>query len=677
MPQPVSLLFGVHAHQPIGNFPEVLADAHMRCYRPFLQVVYRYPRFRFAFHISGWLLEYLIEHYPEDMVLLREMVARGQVELFGAGDTEPVLAAIPHRDRIGQVQGFSDKLETKLGQRPRGAWLTERVWDSTVVPALADCAIRYVIVDDYHFLCAGKQVDELNSYYTTEEDGRTLDLFPISEALRYRIPFSPAEEVVAYVESLASSGGATGGKAAIYFDDIEKFGIWPETYRWVYENGWLDKFIQGVLGSPIINAEHYGDYHSAAKTRGIVYLPTTSYIEMNEWTLPPEPARAYSALVHHAKAEGWYESNKAFLRGGIWRNFFSRYPESNWMHKRMLSLSRRLQSLPEDQRSPGMKQKLYESQANDAYWHGLFGGLYLPHLRRAVYRAIVELEAMLDAYASRPARFMEDTDLDGCEELYLQNGVIQAVLKLDGSGSACELDSYLLKHNFGDTLRRQAEHYYHKMHEGRNREHAASGIASAHDRVSFKHKIDAEDIIVDEHGRGLFMDRLNGANVDYRCEPLAVRGRLCHAEVISPQIEKSFELIDNRLLTSYRFLKGVEGTFSTEINLAMPSCDGWGGRYVYKGEIPGGFGQTLELDGVSEITLDDDELGGSIELKVSHPALLRGRPYYSVSQSEAGFEKIMQAVTLVLEWQETIFEELVVTLEIKPKEKPEALRFLT
>ena len=89
-----------------------------------------------------------------------------------------------------------------------------------------------------------------------------------------------------------------------------------------------------------------------------------------------------------------------------------------------------------------MKRKLYESQANDAYWHGLFGGLYLPHLRRAIFRAMVELEAMLDACEARPARFVEDTDFDGTEEMYFQNGMIQAVLKLDGSGIICELDSY-------------------------------------------------------------------------------------------------------------------------------------------------------------------------------------------------------------------------------------------
>ena len=86
------------------------------------------------------------------------------------------------------------KLKLKLGERPQGAWLTERVWEATVVPALANCGIRYAMVDDYHFLCAGKTIAELGGYFTTEEDGHKLDLFPISETLRYRLPFSPAEE---------------------------------------------------------------------------------------------------------------------------------------------------------------------------------------------------------------------------------------------------------------------------------------------------------------------------------------------------------------------------------------------------------------------------------------------------------------------------------------------------
>ncbi len=668
MPQRTSLLFGVHAHQPVGNFPEVLVDAHLRCYKPFLQVLYRYPDFHFAVHFSGWLLDYLIEHYPEDMALLREMVQRGQVELFGAGDTEPVLAVIPNRDRIGQIEAFSNKLAAKLGQRPQGAWLTERVWESTVVPALADCGIRYVIVDDYHFLCAGRAHAELNGYFTTEEDSRKLDLFPISENLRYKIPFSPVDETIAYLESLADSTASNSHTAAIYFDDIEKFGIWPETYQWVYEKGWLEQFIQAVLASTKISTQHYSAYHAAEKTRGIVYLPTVSYIEMNEWTLPAPSANTYADLVQQAKSSGWYEHRKAFLRGGIWKNFFSRYPESNWMHKRMLGLSARLAKLPEKQRSHAMQQKLYESQANDAYWHGLFGGLYLPHLRRAVYQALVELEALLDQCAPRPATLIEDTDLDGVEEVYQHNGILQAIIKLDSFASICELDAYQLNHNFGDTLRCQVEHYYQKMqlgaHSPPNLE--TTGIASAHDRISYKHQIAAEDTEADDHPKSLFVDRLDGEFIVYQHESSAVENNGFRSDHAQLPIRKNISLDQNRLHVAYHFSGQMKQIFTTEINLAMPSCDGMGGRYVYQGKIPGGFGQLLELTHLTEIILDDDTLGGSVVLRTSYPVTLRAYPHYSVSQSESGFEKIMQAVTLQVECP-TPAQGLNITLEINAR----------
>ena len=274
---------------------------------------------------------------------------------------------------------------------------------------------------------------------------------------------------------------------------------------------------------------------------------------MNEWTLPANAAGAYADLVHQAKASGWYENNKAFLRGGIWKNFFSRYPESNWMHKRMLSLSARLEILPEQQRNVVMRQKLYESQANDAYWHGLFGGLYLPHLRRAVYQAIVELEGMLDTCVPRHPRFLEDTDLDGIEELYLQNGVIQAVLKLDGTGSVCELDSYRLNHNFGDTLRRQAEYYYRKIEQGGygSGGAGAGGIASAHDRAALKHEINADDMVGDDHARGMFIDRFQGQFVSDRLQDTD-QGAHFHADASMLLVDKRFRLSNGCLTISVR-----------------------------------------------------------------------------------------------------------------------------
>ena len=668
MTQAITLLFGVHAHQPVGNFPEVIEEAHLRCYRMFLQVLENYPEFRFSVHFSGWLLDVLEERWPDDMARLAAMTRRGQVEWFGSGDCEPVLAAIPHRDRVSQIVALSDKIEGRYGVRPRGAWLTERVWESAVVSSLVETGIEYVAVDDYHFLCAGEPAGKLDGHFTTEEDGRHLDLFPISEQARYRFPFQPAHEAVAWLEQQAREGH----RAAIYFDDIEKFGIWPETYSWVYERGWLRQFIEGVLASKLIRTGHYDEFHRSHPTRGIVYLPTTSYIEMNEWTLPAAAARTYRGLVEQEKHAGRFDARKPYLRGGIWRNFFMRYPESNWMHKRMLEVSARLAALPAGQRTPAMQEQLHRSQANDAFWHGLFGGLYLPHLRRAIWNNLLALEAALDPLAPRPALERHDLDHDGHTEICLRSGPLQAVIQADGDACVVELSSYPLAHNFGDTLRHYEEGYHDKLVAARGQHEAGDGhgegIASAHDRIAFRHEITLEDLEPDSRPRGLFEDcwyspeGLGRPVNNYRETATAT----FVAAVGHGALEKAYVLAGAQLQARYR-ARGTGGRFEIRINVAMPSCDGYAGRYVLaNGEIPCGFGDVLELAPTQALTLEDGVLGGALKLTANQPVAMTARPHHTVSQSEAGFEKIMQAVEIMLSWPVAGDAEIAFTLEVAP-----------
>jgi len=675
----LSLLFGVHGHQPAGNFPEVLESAHARCYKPFLEILHAYPGFRFAVHFSGPLLDYLFDRHPQDMRLLEQMVARGQVEVFGAGDTEPVLASIPARDRRGQLEKLSKKLALRFGQRPTGAWLTERVWETTVVPALAHSGIEYVTVDDYHFLCTGKSADELDGFFTTEEDGERLDLFPISEQLRYRFPFSPAADAVAYLESLADERS----EAAIYYDDIEKFGIWPETYEWVYERGWLKEFIERVLASKRVKTETFREYHTTHRTRGIVYLPTTSYIEMNEWTLPAEAAGDFAALVKREKAEGTYERNKPFVRGGIWKNFLTRYPEANWMHKRMCALSRRLDAarpkLKEAQRND-LETLLYMGQANDAYWHGLFGGVYLPHLRRGIYKSLVSLEAALDLLVPRPAIEVADIDHDGCDELFMHTPRVQAILKLDGEAAICELDAYDIGQNFGDTLRRHAEHYHARAFES----HAANGqkgdgIASAHDRFHSKADIAPDDVKPDTRGRTLFFDTWIGPGgrlplttyeasaVDVQHREEAAATQLFAAQVGGLTVQKRISLRDASVIVEYRLVASASGTFETTLDFAMPCCDGFAGRYIHDGSILGGFGEGITIRDTDSLALDDRYMNGSVVIGVSRDVVMTCRPYHTVSQSEDGLEKVMQSATLTLTWPVAAgTQDTAIVLEVKP-----------
>jgi alpha-amylase len=577
-----------------------------------------------------------------------------------------VLASIPHRDRVSQIAVLSDKIERLFGQRPRGAWLTERVWESAVVPSLADTGIDYVAVDDYHFLCAGEPAARLDGFFTTEEDGRRLDLFPISEQARYRLPFSPAEGAVAWLEHLAREGH----RAAVYFDDIEKFGIWPETYHWVYEQGWLTRFIEGVLASKLIRTETYADFHARQKTRGIVYLPTTSYIEMNEWTLPAPAARAYHALVEQEKQAGRFEARKPFLRGGMWRNFFMRFPESNWMHKRMLDVSARLAALLAALRTPAMRAQLHRAQANDAYWHGLFGGLYLPHLRRAIWHNLLALEAALDG-VSPPLTFeRRDLDSDGHEEIFLRGADLLAVVRADGDAALAELSSRALAHNFGDTLRRHDEAYHDKLLATHGQHAQHGGIASAHDRVAFRHDIAPADAEPDSRPRGMFVDCWHAAAGAPR--PVRDYAETSPATFAAPlgegRVAKSYVLDGDQLTVRYDS-DGASGRLEIRLNIAMPSCDGYLGRYILEdGDIPCGFGDRLELPAARRLTLDDGVLGGSLVIAVDRPLALTARAHRTVSQSEAGFEKIMQAVELTGEWLlDGAPRSLTVTIEARAR----------
>jgi alpha-amylase len=312
----------------------------------------------------------------------------------------------------------------------------------------------------------------------------------------------------------------------------------------------------------------------------------------------------------------------------------------------MQALSARLAEIPQPPQA--LTDDLYRAQANDAYWHGLFGGLYLPHLRRAVWNNIVALEAKLDAIKARPATVTVDLDLDGKNEFIAHTPALQLVIRDDGLAAAHELSSYPLCHNFGDTLRRYHEHYHDKIAHGpSSSQHEGEGIASAHDVVRFKHPVTAEDIVPDTLPRALWLDELDGNSLnDYRLS------RQDELQFERSGIEKNYVLAASTVAVTWH-LSGLAGhRLATRIHLAMPSCDGFLGRYVLAdGSIPGGFGQEIHLAEASSLRLEDGVLGGSVSLQTNFSAEISGRPQQTVSQSEAGFEKIMQSTELTLSWQ--------------------------
>ncbi len=442
----MDFLFAVHNHQPVGNFPPIFKAAFADCYRPLLEGLARHPSFRFALHFSGPLWEYMEKAERSCWDLVRELVGRGQVELLGGGFYEPILSIIPEADRLGQIRLMSDYLAENFGRRPRGLWLTERVWEPGLPRTLAEAGIEYTLLDEEHFHYAG--VRDLAATYVTEDEGRRLRVFPIDKTLRYYIPFHPLEDLDVYLRRIGDDGGT-----AILGDDGEKFGVWPGTHAWVYEQGWLERFLV-FIEERGIRMTHFSDHLDGHPPAGRVYLPPASYEEMMEWVLEPEEQAAYRALRDQAGPAA-----RRFLRGGFFRDFCRKYPEANALHKRMVRVSAEVR----DAGGPGSSLRdLYKAQCNDPYWHGVFGGLYLPHLRESAYGHLLDAEKQVPDPDGWRAL---DIDCDGRDEWVWRDRTFGLQARPAAGGALAEIDYRPWSRNLTDVLSRRREAYHREAAE--------------------------------------------------------------------------------------------------------------------------------------------------------------------------------------------------------------------
>ncbi|MGW8264851.1 MAG: alpha-amylase/4-alpha-glucanotransferase domain-containing protein [Longimicrobiales bacterium] len=452
---PVLFTFGLHAHQPEGNFGHVFEEHLRDVYEPFLHRAVEDELLPLTFHLSGPLLDWLRANGSTYLDLIGELASAGKLELLLAGYYEPILPSLPPQDRVEQIIWMREALKDLFGIEASGLWLTERVWEPELAADLVDAGVQYVIVDDRHFVAAGFSRESLHAPFRTEASGKSLGVFAIDEKLRYMIPFQPPEDTARYLKELRSQGR----RLAVIADDIEKFGGWPGTREWVYDRGWLEKFT-GVMKE----LEEQGEIRLATfrqaldelPSGGLAYLPSASYREMEEWSLPPEAFHRIAELKEKVGEDQFARGESPLIRGSHWRNFLVKYPEANRMHKKMMELS----ALCRTRGNPDAPRRLLgRAQCNDAYWHGVFGGLYLRHLRETVWRNLSEAERILRQGESLGWE-QRDLDLDGHGEIWIHSQAFSAQVSPQRGGSVEELTLFGPGINLANTLTRRREAYH-------------------------------------------------------------------------------------------------------------------------------------------------------------------------------------------------------------------------
>ncbi len=676
-PSRTRLVFALHFHQPYGNLDDVFADAMDRCYLRTLELLSDHPQVQTAIHVSGPLLDWAEAHRPEMIDALRALVLRGQVEVLGGGYQEPMLAILPDRDAVGQLVRMADRCERLLGARPSGMWLTERVWEPDLARPIAQAGYRYTLLDDSHLRAAGAP-EPLGAYYVTDKAGATVAVFPIDRGLRTRIPYADIDELMAYLH-------AQRGRTPIYGDDVEKFGLWPTTDKRVWTDKWLETFFVRIAASAdwleTVTPRHVLE---DTPSSGSIYIPTISYQEMGAWTLPPYASLAYAEVAQRMALAGYRAQAESFLRGGIWQAFLAKYPESNLIYRKMLRVSDAVEHARHEEhpRWREARDALYRGQCNCAYWHGLFGGLYLQHLRAALMSALLDAEAIL---GGREQVTLSRRDFDGDlqDELIFEAKALDLIVSPSRGGSALELSLLGPRHHLTGVLGRRREAYHEDVSRARVISDEELGNISAHDLVRATEEGLADKLVFDAYPRGAFVDHLLAAEdgpevFDRGYAPLAdfangryelveaddgPRGAKAQLGCTLPVpggtavLDKRLSVSDSRVEVRYhlRCDDGADKRFASQIDVTLLTPETVGGRrieVVCDGPEPDERpGARAVHRGVRQVRIVGESMRVDVTLSVDPPAELWRLPIETVSQSERGFERAYQGTSLVFSWR--------------------------
>lgn len=644
MTKKVKLVICLHSHQPVGNFDSVFEDVYYKSYLPYLEIFKKFPNIPISLHYSGPLLEWILENKPEYINLLSKMANNGQIELIGGAFYEPILPLLPSNDRVDQINFTKKFFNENLSVEPNGMWLAERVWEQSLVSDLNNANIDFTLVDDTHFSYGGVSGTP-TGYYLAEDRGKTVKVFPLNEQLRYLIPFAEPEKTIEYLKTFLDK--SENESIIIYGDDGEKFGSWPGTYKLMYEEKWLERFLDLLNeNSDWLETTSFNHITKNYKPVSLAYLPDSSYREMMKWVLEPKIQNDLEKLYEKTKAQPEFSK---FIRGGSYRNFRKKYQESYLMYCRMIEFSNKAKTDTE-------KQYLHKAQCNCAYWHGVFGGIYLPHLRNAIYENIIKGEQSL--YSGMLNVGELDIDKDGFQEYSFESKDIKIIVDADKGGRITSFDIKHSSSNLAATFSRKEEPYHKYILEG-SKESEMTGV---HDIPKLKEKDLEKYLIYDLYERySLIEHRLDkiptseevqqlNFNIDKEFIEREMYGKIFKntLKLIDElySMDKNFEYDENGIKISYNFIENpLKPYIAIEWNLFTLSPDAPDKWFSSNGQFIGNAGYKGKFIG-KHLSYTDEWRNFKINYELSEECTMVFSPLYTVNLSESGIEKIFQNSTI-------------------------------
>jgi 4-alpha-glucanotransferase len=646
------LVFGVFGSKPVGTDPVQLETVYQKTYKPFLTVLYDFPKVRSCLHFSGQLYDWFEDEHPEILMLISEMVKRKQLEIIGGGYYEPIFPLIPAKDRVGQIELLTTYIRKRFGKRPRGCWIPERVWEPSLASVFSSSGMEYIFLDDRHFLSAGLRGEKIYHPCITEDQGKMVKVLPLTSRLNRMIPFSRPEEVYGKIGEIAASGNH---EVASIMIDADMLGYVPGTEDTCAPGGWLSRFLRLMdenrnIAVPVLP----GDFIKSLDSVDKVYFPCTSYEEMMQWPLPPEQQMDLESIKSRADSE----TGSIYVNGGYFRQFLTRYPESNFLYARMMHTHVLINQVQRDRsRKKSAREESWRGQSNAAYWHGRYNGVYDHHLRKAAYRSFINAEKTTrERGIFTTAINSVDIDFDGSEEFIYQGQNINAYVHRNG-GMLFELDYLVSAWNYLDTMARHRERYH-------DAEDEAKGF-DTYPRRAFMDHILSEDVTMEQFRTMKYREeadfltsRYDLVEMDREHKKLTLMNKKCLREDEKDSlltIRKEYNFSKNSVEVSYTLENSsktaMKFVFGSEINISLYGNLNNQAAMMLGDKGPAGESSLIsgiERGGVKEITILDTCNQALISCSTDNRWSLWSFPVETVAAGLKGKRSMYQSTVIML-----------------------------
>ncbi|HTM44225.1 MAG TPA: glycoside hydrolase family 57 protein [Polyangiaceae bacterium] len=254
---------------------KVVNKSYLPANRKMMDLIRRHPgQFRFAFSLSGVVVEQMHAYAPEALASFQELVATGAVEILGETYFHSLASLYEDEEFVLQVRAHSDFMQATFGVSPRVFRNTELIYDDRIAGLVKNMGFDALLAEGADDVLAGRSP---NFVYQAPNNGLKILLknYRLSDDVAFRFsngawPEYPltADKYVNWLRRVEGAGDLVG-----LFMDYETFG----EHQWA-ETGIFD-FLDDLPGKLLRHKQWSFTTPSEAITRfksaGVLSFPRT------------------------------------------------------------------------------------------------------------------------------------------------------------------------------------------------------------------------------------------------------------------------------------------------------------------------------------------------------------------------------------------------------------------